>query len=188
MSESIPSSITGFSNRRRARTDSLTSFTYYEESNSQPDPEEDAISDSEENPSAAESESDEGSDTGSTSESLRLRRKSSGYSRFSVEDPLLHRRDSMASDSSIFGKGDHVSQKTYIVTEDMTIVIAGFRTSPIGYACYLLLCFSTLGIAYLLLRWLPRWKVRLVGKQAALKDCSWVVIEVCSHETFIFTR
>ena len=145
---------------------------------------EDALSDSEDNTSAVESESNEGSDADSRSESLHLRRKSSGYSKFSVEDPLLHRRGSMASDSDVPGNGDHVSQKFYMVTEDMTIVIAGFKTSPIGYGCYLLLCLSTLGTAYLLLRWLPRWKVRLIGKQATLRGCSWVVVEVCFRRVF----
>ena len=177
MSESVPSSITAFTNRRRTRTDSLTSFTYHEEANQAPDVEE-AISDSEENPSAMESDSDEASGSGSRNESLSLRRKSSGYSRFSVEDALLHRHNSAATNSSVNGQRDRRSQKTYIINEDMTIVIAGFKTSPLGYACYLLLCCSTLGVAYLLLRWLPRWKVDLIGKATALRECSWVVIEV----------
>ena len=175
MSESVPSSITGFASRRRARTDSLTSFTYYEETNNGPDAEEETISDSEEAPSAIESDSDEASDTDVRTKSLSPRRKSSSYSMFSVEDPLLH---CTATSSSLTERGDSTSQKSYIVTEDMTIVIAGFKTSPLGYAFYLFLCCSTLGVAYLLMRWLPRWKVNMIGNVAALRECSWVVIEV----------
>ena len=188
MSESVPSSITGFANRRRSRTDSRASFTYHEETSNTPYVEEEAISGSEEAPSAIESSSDEASDTGSWAESLSPRRKSSGYSRFSMEDPLLHRRNSIATSSSVTGRGDCTSQKTYIVTEDVTIVIAGFKTSPLGYACYLFLCFSTLGVAYLLMRWLPGWKINLTGKAATLRECSWVVIEVSTDSISKFAH
>jgi cation-transporting ATPase 13A3/4/5 len=69
----------------------------------------------------------------------------------------------------------------YIVTEDLTIVIAGFRTSSIGLLIYALVCVCTVGLGYLLLRWMPHWRVKLVGSPCTLRDCSWVVIEVRSH-------
>jgi len=59
----------------------------------------------------------------------------------------------------------------------MTIVITGFNSSRIGFALYLTCCISTFGLGWLLFRWFPRWRVRLLGKQAPLKDCDWVVIE-----------
>lgn len=65
-----------------------------------------------------------------------------------------------------------------MVSEDLTIVIAGFRTSKPGYAAYVFLCVTTLGLAYLLLRWLPRWQVKLIGEPCPLHDCEWVVLEV----------
>jgi hypothetical protein len=40
------------------------------------------------------------------------------------------------------------------------------------------LCLLTFGLGYLVLRWLPRWQVKLIGTQCSLRDCSWVVIEV----------
>lgn len=64
-----------------------------------------------------------------------------------------------------------------MVNEDLYIVIAGFRTSSVGVALYILLCLSTFGLGWLLFRWLPRWHVRLVGKATPLRDCDWVVIE-----------
>lgn len=110
-----------------------------------------------------------------------LRRKSSAFSRRSVEDPLLRHRDSTATDVSYYSRGRRINQKIYIVTEDLTIVVSGFVSSVVGYALYILLCFLTCGIAYLVLRWLPRWKVRLIGHRTALLECSWVVVEVRSY-------
>jgi cation-transporting ATPase 13A2 len=108
-------------------------------------------------------------------------RKSSDISRStrsSSEEPLLVRR--LSSSSSVrsgFGRGGRTSQKIYILTEDLTMVVAGFGTSMIGYPIYLAICLSTLGIGYLILRWLPRWRIALTGTPQPLRDCSWVVIE-----------
>ena len=88
----------------------------------------------------------------------------------------LLRTDSGHTEASARGHG-RVSQKLHMVNEDLTIVIAGFRTSRIGYALYALLCAATLGTAYLLLRWLPRWQVKLIGAPCPLRECDWVVLE-----------
>jgi cation-transporting ATPase 13A3/4/5 len=42
----------------------------------------------------------------------------------------------------------------------------------------MVICFLTLGFGYLLFRWLPRWRIRLVGSPSPLRDCTWVAIEV----------
>ena len=107
-------------------------------------------------------------------------RKFSAYSKTSVEDPLLTRRASGRSGTSGMRVEARKSQKLYVVSEDITFVMAGFTTSRIGFAVYLGLCICTLGLAYLALRWLPRWKVNIVGTPAALRECSWLVIEVRS--------
>jgi len=115
------------------------------------------------------------------------RRKSSGYSRSSrasresARDPLLKRSSSQGSNvSNTSGRGirDRNVQKLHIQSEDMTIVIAGFRTSIVGMAIYVTICLLTGGLGYLLLRWLPQWWVKIVGKPSSLKDCTWVVVEV----------
>ncbi|KAI9746524.1 MAG: hypothetical protein M1818_000237 [Claussenomyces sp. TS43310] len=105
-----------------------------------------------------------------------MRRISSARSRSSVHDHLL-RSDSAKTDVSGYGRAGRINQKIYIVNEDLTIVVAGFRTSTFGFALYITLCTVTLGLAFLLLRWLPQWRVRLIGSPSALRDCPWVVIE-----------
>lgn len=60
------------------------------------------------------------------------------------------------------------------------MVIAGFSTSWLGHLLYLSLCVLTAGIAYLVFRWLPRWRIRLTGTPSPLRTCTWVVVEV-SH-------
>lgn len=111
------------------------------------------------------------------------RRKSSRYSRKSFEDPLLGHRTSMRTHQSHWEQGGRINQKIYIVNEDLTIVISGFVTSLFGYVAYISLCVFTCGVAYLLLRWLPRWRVRVTGNHAPLKECSWAVIEVRHYAT-----
>ena len=62
-----------------------------------------------------------------------LKRKSSSYSRRSVEDPLLDRHDSARTDDGRGRLGNKITQKIYVVTEDLTIVVTGFRTKRLGY-------------------------------------------------------
>lgn len=114
------------------------------------------------------------------------RRKSSGYSRSSrasresARDPLLRSNSQGSNVSNTSGRGirDRNVQKLHIQSEDMTIVIAGFRTSLIGMAIYVTICILTAGLGYLVFRWLPQWWVKIVGKPCSLKDCAWVVVEV----------
>ncbi|MCJ1310192.1 hypothetical protein MMC25_003853 [Agyrium rufum] len=178
MSESVPSSTTGFSHRRN-RADSTASFTYYpeEEQKTSEFVEDEAVSDTEEGSDGAASPYDEESLMESGLASPHGHRMSSTFSGLSVEDPLLNRRDSMKSDVSGYGGRGRMVQKIYIVTEDLTIVVAGFSTSYVGQSIYLLLCFLSCGLLYLVFRWLPHWKTSLTGRATPLKECSWVVIE-----------
>ncbi|KAI4142592.1 MAG: hypothetical protein LQ341_003165, partial [Variospora aurantia] len=173
-SESIPSSVTGFAHRR-SRADSTASFTYMQSEESSEWTEEQAINDQSDDELAG---TNEAHDLGSSSPSTSLgRRRSSGYSRRSVEDPLLQRYDSTRTDTSYFSRGGRSNQKIYIVTEDLTIVVSGFMTSLVGYACYIALCVLSCGLAYLVFHWLPRWRVWLVGEHRPLRESSWVVVE-----------
>jgi cation-transporting ATPase 13A2 len=175
MSESVPSSVTGFANRR-SRADSVASFTYFEEDDDSPEyPSDEAIIDESDDELDGTRKSDYDLESGSTSPT---RRKSSGYSRISAEDPLLYRHDSTMTDASGYARHNRTNQKIYVVTEDLTLVVAGFKTKPLGFAMYIILCTITLGLCYLLLRWLPRWRVWLTGSPKPLRSCSWVVVEV----------
>ena len=175
MSESVPSSITGFSNRH-LRADSAASFTYFQQDDESPEyPSDEAIIDESDDEANGTKQLDHDSESRSTSS---VRRKSSGFSRASIKDSLLRRHDSARTDMSGYTRGARTNQKIYVVTEDLTIVVAGFSTRPLGFAIYIALCIATLGLCYLLLRWLPRWRVWLIGACEPLRSCTWVVVEV----------
>ena len=179
MSESVPSSVTGFAHRR-SRTDSVASFTYFPEDDLPPERSEDhAVLDEEEEDTGlgklAEEDVDYEVDSGIISP---LRRRSSGSSKSTVEEPLLHRHDSTKTDTNGSGRRLKFSQKIYVVSEDLTVVVAGFTTKPLGLILYLTICTFSLGLGYLVLSWLPRWQVRLTGHPKPLRECDWVVIEV----------
>ena len=179
MSESVPTSITSFAHRR-PRAGSTTSFTYYDEE----EQEGEQLLEAEDVLSEDEDEAGERNGFIERHEDLELgrrpsisrRRKSSSASRPSVEAPLLRRGSSSSSHRSHVRSG-RTSQKLYILSEDLTIVVAGFTTSTLGFALYVFISVITLGVGYLILRWLPRWFVRIIGRPTALKDSDWVVIE-----------
>jgi cation-transporting ATPase 13A3/4/5 len=115
---------------------------------------------------------------GADLESHRSSFVSKRLSHDSVERPLLSRFISASSFGRDRRTGGRLNQKVYIASEDLTAVFAGFSTSTGGYALYLTLCLLSGGLAYLLFRWLPRWRVRLVGKATPLAKCQWIAIEV----------
>lgn len=106
-------------------------------------------------------------------------------SRDSAEHPLLSRHISASSYGRERRHGSRLNQKVYIASEDLTAVFAGFTTSPAGFALYMALCILTGGLAYLLFRWLPRWRVRLIGKATPLGKCHWIAIEVIQGNPLI---
>lgn len=124
-------------------------------------------------PDASPSDSERPSQDGDDESSHR--RRSSAYSHHSVHSRLL-RRESNMTETSAYG-GGRFSQKIYMPNEDLMVVIAGFRTSAVGLTVYSLFCVCTLGLGWLLFRWMPRWHVWLTGKKAPLREASWVVME-----------
>ncbi|PBP20539.1 hypothetical protein BUE80_DR008644 [Diplocarpon rosae] len=175
MGESVPTSVSSFAHRR-GRADSTASFTYYQDDEHEylpPSEDDSAILDDE---SVLTFEEEDFVDLESDELSVLRRSSSAARSAGSVHDRLL-RSDSARTEGDTLGRGNRTSQKIYIITEDLTIVVAGFKTSTIGFAIYSTICILTFGLGYLLLRWLPRWQVRLVGSPSPLRDCTWVVIE-----------
>lgn len=179
MSESIPSSVASFAHRR-SRQDSTVSFTFFQQ--------QDEISEwlDEE---AVEEASDDGilddRDIYPGSPSISTRAKTGSRSRSSVEYPLLGRDGSTEAYTQTRRHGDRVSQKIYIVTEDLTAVVTGFSTTATGFILYALLCVLSGGVAYLLFRWLPRWRIRIIGAPTPLGKCQWVAVEVSKCQLFI---
>lgn len=200
IAESVPTATSSFGHRRE-RADSNASFAYYEEGQDDDGEDsgewtpEEAILDDDRDLEELDGNEHFGDSNGYTSareddlEAGSIRpslkaRKSSGASRRtrdsqrgSVDAPLLQRKGSSESQRSGWETGARVSQKVYLATEDLTIVIAGFKTSLVGYAIYLSICICTAGLGYLLFRWLPKWRVRLTGKATPLSKCDWVVVE-----------
>ena len=198
MSESVPTATSTFS-YRRSRRDSTASFQFYDEDLDYDEQyegeveeaildEQDALERQEtldeatvfEEPELLDQESERRSSEDSYVRRPSKGRKSSDLSRRSKDSarsPLLRRHHSGGSDTSGYRVEGKVSQKIYILMEDMTIVVAGFKTSLFGFALYLCICVLTVGAGYLLLRWLPKWYVKLIGRQTPLAKCDWVVIE-----------
>ncbi|OAA45189.1 ATPase type 13A2 [Beauveria brongniartii RCEF 3172] len=193
VAESLPTSVSAFSHRRH-RANSTASFTYYEDQ-----PNEDAYSQNSDEISHVDDQDQYsrrrsiGSDLDdldfaivddedsadrhyiASDDDYLMRRRSSTHSRLSVHTRLL-RTDSAATAGSARQSGRN-SQKVYMANEDLTIAIAGFSTSYWGLSAYILLCVMTSGIAFLVLRWLPRRYVAILGRATTLQSCDWVVIE-----------
>ena len=170
--------MTGFAHRR-IRVGSVASFTYFQEENESPEWTEDqALVDEEEDTYYGRQPREEMEDDLESGTLSSRRRKSSTFSKSTAEEPLLHRDDSNKTDPSSFGCGARFSQKVYVISEDLTVVVAGFRTNSLGLMTYLTFCILSLGLGYLILRWLPRWRVRLMGSPKSLRECDWVAIEV----------
>ena len=177
MSESVPTSVTSFQYRSsRQRAGSIISFTYFQEDDEPLDfSDEEAVVDSDEEIGYATNGHDRDLETGSVTS---RQRKSSNRSRISADQPLLLRRSSHRSDTQELGNQGNFSQRIHLVNEDLAIVVAGFTTSFIGYLAYLAICILTAGIGFLVFRWVPRWRIKLVGRPSPLSTCAWVVVEV----------
>jgi hypothetical protein len=175
-SESLPSSAASFQHRRRSRTDSVTSWSFF-----QPELDEQEAAAAREREDHDHAVLDEDELTAEMvaeydrRDSLSLRRKSTAQSA-TAEEPLLMRHHREAAPAE--RRPHRTSQTIYIDTEDLTIAVTGFRTSRLGYTIYMALSCLTCGLGWLIFRWFPRAWVRLIGKAAPLGECEWAVVEV----------
>lgn len=193
MAESLPTSVSAF-NHRRGRADSTASFSFYQDEDEPDEPlmldgRRMHVGDLDELPFEDDYEDEEDStdlERNAEDNDYVLHRRASTQSRGASVHSMLLRRDSGVSAGSGYGSNRH-NQKTYMENEDLYVAIAGFQTSYIGYTIYILLCIFTLGIAWLVFRWVPKWHVKLIGKSALLKECDWVVIENSWNEMAILS-
>ncbi|KAK9371108.1 hypothetical protein V1509DRAFT_613613 [Lipomyces kononenkoae] len=72
---------------------------------------------------------------------------------------------------------DIVQQTVYLKEEDLILALAGYKSSQVRIFIFTILCICTGGLAYLILRWLPRYRVYLTGYKVPLSKCDWVVLE-----------
>lgn len=118
-----------------------------------------------------------------------------GLINLNLEDRYRGRRDSIDSgrtDSVLDNKSQRsqaaadelrdfpavaTHQRYYLAEEDLVIGVAGYTTSTWKLAVYYVLCVATLGLAYLALRWMPRYRINLMGNRAPLGIADWCVIE-----------
>lgn len=115
--------------------------------------------------------------------------RSVSYSSNSAILPLLDGDD----EESRVGYNDEekrYNQKLHIASENMSIVVSGMTKSTSGSILYILICTMTLGLGYLALRYLPRWRSYLTLVPGPLKWCESILIEVrfkarCSHKRII---
>lgn len=68
-------------------------------------------------------------------------------------------------------------QRFYLAEEDIVIGIAGYTNSIPKKIAYYLVCIFTLGMGYLIFRWLPRYRISLMGSKCPLGKADWCVIE-----------
>ncbi|KAK9330708.1 hypothetical protein V1520DRAFT_339783 [Lipomyces starkeyi] len=96
----------------------------------------------------------------------------------STDMPLLDRSDSYEGlPTEPRQTPDIVQQTVYLSEEDLILALAGYKSSTHRIFIFVLLCICTCGLAYLILRWLPRYRVYLMGRKAPLSKCDWVVLE-----------
>ena len=91
----------------------------------------------------------------------------------------MKRRESLSMHDKYFKKfpAKNTNQRFYLAEEDLVVGIAGYQTTWFKLMVYYFLCFSTLGMFALLCRWLPRWKIRMMGKQVPMGKAEWLVVE-----------
>ncbi|EGV66420.1 hypothetical protein PSN45_002982 [Yamadazyma tenuis] len=125
-----------------------------------------------ENPIFEEDDGDDQRSYGSSE--FERRRRSSGSSRGSSEE-LLNDLEDEAEREEFEYKSEY--QRYYLAEEDLVIGIAGYQNNILKQTMYYLLCTITLGMAYLVLRWLPRYRINLIGDPCPLGKADWCVVE-----------
>ncbi|CCE78473.1 Piso0_001096 [Millerozyma farinosa CBS 7064] len=68
-------------------------------------------------------------------------------------------------------------QRFYLAEEDLVIGVAGYKDNDLKKALYYFFCILTLGMGYLVLRWLPKYRVSFMGDKTPLGKADWCVIE-----------
>lgn len=68
-------------------------------------------------------------------------------------------------------------QRYYLAEEDLIIGIAGYTNSWAKTLVYVALCVCTCGIAYVVLRWFPKYRISLMGNSSPLGLADWCVVE-----------
>ncbi|KAI7870527.1 P-type ATPase-like protein [Spinellus fusiger] len=66
-------------------------------------------------------------------------------------------------------------QKLLLTEEDVEVDIEGYRYNTLRLIIYRVACVLTLGLVWIICRWVPKWKVAWVGYSVNLEDAEWLV-------------
>ncbi|CDU25369.1 related to YPK9-vacuolar protein with a possible role in sequestering heavy metals [Sporisorium scitamineum] len=78
---------------------------------------------------------------------------------------------------SYLDKSSKSRQQVYLTEEDTLIRFTGYRTLVGNQIIYSIVCCLTLGIVYLIGRWLPRFRLKYVCKEVEFEKAEFVMIE-----------
>ncbi|KAJ1026343.1 hypothetical protein NDA16_002430 [Ustilago loliicola] len=78
---------------------------------------------------------------------------------------------------SYLDKSSKSRQQIYLAEEDALIRFTGYRTLVANQIVYSIVCCLTLGIVYLIGRWLPRFRLKHVCKEVDFENAEFIVIE-----------
>ena len=84
------------------------------------------------------------------------------------------------NDIRIGGMDRNNWRQILVLEEDFEISIQGYRYDTLQYLLYRVSCILSLGLVWLICRWVPKWWVAWVGESATLDKAQWLVFIVSS--------
>lgn len=91
---------------------------------------------------------------------------------------IQHQNEVRISGLNNYPTGSRVEQDLLLVDEDVHIRIIGYKFNRIKLFLYRMSSILSLGIVWLICRWVPKWYVSWVGIPVPLKKAEWLVFEV----------
>jgi cation-transporting ATPase 13A3/4/5 len=68
-------------------------------------------------------------------------------------------------------------QVLHLAHDELQMCITGYKTHIGGILLYYALIVLSLGLLYLVFRWMPHWRVRLIGYRVLLEQAVWITVE-----------
>lgn len=131
---------------------------------------------------SASSDEEEDDDDEEQDNDDRLLRTKGGNAKDPVRRGLVHQMDDQIRISGL-GRLDNVSlhpwTQTLLLDDEIEVNIGGYRYDNTRLFFYRVSCVLSLGIVWLVCRWMPHWWVSWVGQKVPLQDAQWLVFLVC---------
>lgn len=84
----------------------------------------------------------------------------------------------LKAEPSYLDKSCRSRQQFYLSDEDTLIRFTGYRTLMARRIVWMIVSVLTVGIVYLLGRWLPRWRLKWICKETSFDEAEFIMIEV----------